>query len=151
MTYRIQEIVFNSFLLAVGIGLYYHTFDTSYGNLAQDITIGPMFFPKILLIVWIFCTSIMLWGAFRRFHAATPFEWGKVLTAVGVLVLFALCFSSAGFYITGIGSFIGLSVVLGYRKFKILIPVSIAYIMLVDVVFRYLLKSYLPTCSLLGV
>ena len=150
MTYRTQQLVFGVFLVLSGFAMLLHTFDASYVGMAQDVSVGPMFFPRLIISVWIICACGITLEALKLDNVPLAFEWGKVLAAVGVLALFALCFPVLGFLITGVGCFAGLSLILGYKRKGLLLIISAAYVLFVDFTFRTVLQSYLPTFSLFG-
>lgn len=151
MTYRKQELLFGLALLLIGSGLMYHTFDPTYAAMAADISVGPMFFPRMVLTIWLVCSLGIIVHAYRAAERTVPFAWRKVLAALGVLLFFALFFSTLGFLPVGICCFFGLAWILEFRKPGILLGISVGYVLLVDFVFRVVLKSYLPGFSPFGV
>lgn len=151
MTYRKQELLFGLIVLLIGGGLMYHSFDPSYAEMAQDMPTGPMFFPRIVLTLWLVCAVGILVQACRKADKVVRFAWNKVLAAMGVLVLFPLCFMTLGFLPVGICCFIGLGWILDFRRPWLLLAISVGYILLVDFTFRVILQSYLPGYSPFGV
>lgn len=145
MTYRTQEIFFGIVGLVTGTLLMVHTFDATYRDLAQDLSIGPMFFPRILFCLWIICSIGITYEAIRKENKILPFLWLRVLAAGATLLLFATTINYLGFFTVGVAAFCALSWIIGYRNPKRLIVISIGYVLFVDLLFRHALGCYLPS------
>ena len=145
MSYRHQEILFGLFLFAIGCGLMSHAFSPQYAMMAQDIQTDPMFFPKIILSGWIFCSAAMVIRAFRRTSKEKmPFEWLRCAAAVLVMSAFVFFFDMVGNFPCAIFCFFFLGLILGNPHPRRLLLISILYAGFIDVLFRYGLSLYLP-------
>ncbi|NLE55333.1 MAG: tripartite tricarboxylate transporter TctB family protein [Lentisphaerae bacterium] len=146
MTYRFQELMFGLFMLAVGGALMLHSFSPQYALMAQDIQTGPMFFPQIILTIWIICAVAMIiraWGDDAK--KKVPFQWLRVAGAVAIMSMFIFFFDKIGYFPSGFCCFFGLGLILGHKHPGRLLLVSIVYAGFTDVLFRWGLKQYLPT------
>ena len=54
------ELMFSGFMLLLGIGFMYHTFDPEYQQMGIGAQVGPIFYPRILLVVWLLLSVGML-------------------------------------------------------------------------------------------
>ena len=151
MTYRTQEYIFCAIILLFGCGLMLHTFDESYAGMAQDISDGPMLFPRILLTVWILCAAGMLVQARKSCAEKRIFMWGRVLAGLAALCLFSLLLPSLGFIATGTIFFISLACILGFSRPLLLVITSVVYAVFIDMTFEHVLMIVLPSFSLSGV
>lgn len=150
MNNRTQEICFSATLFLVGVLLMYHTFQSGYDDMAQDINVGPMFFPRLVLGVWIFCTALMTLGAVLYGAADKPFLWWRVLGALGVLGFFVASLETLGFILVGSICFFCLGWLIGYKHPARLFFIGVAYVFLVQTIFEKILQCYLPACKFLG-
>ncbi len=148
MTYARLECFFGIVLLLSGGGLFWHTFSPRYEDMAQDISVGPMFFPRIVLVLWLLCACGIIRGALRGRKEAQAFLWGRVLAVFLLMALFVALFMHGGFVPVGSAFFIAMAFFLGYRRLAVLVPFAVAYILGVDYLFRNILQFYLPTLSL---
>lgn len=150
MNYRTQEICFSATLFLVGALLMYHTSQGGYEDMAQDINVGPMFFPRLVLGGWLICTAAMTVLAVLRGAEDTCFLWGRVLGALAVLVFFVAALETLGFVLSGVVCFFGLGRIIGYRRPLRLLGIGTVYVFAVQLLFEKVLQCYLPACTLLG-
>lgn len=148
MTYRTQEILFGTAALVTGTVLMVHTFDPMYAAMAQDLSIGPMFFPRILFTLWLICAGGITYEAMRKETKNIPFLWLRVLAAFATLLFFAAAINYIGFFTVGVICFFALSWIIGYKDVKKLLLVSIGYTIFVGLLFRYVLQAFLPSNQL---
>jgi hypothetical protein len=147
MTYKKLECLFGALLLLSGMGLLYHTFSPRYEDMAQDISVGPMFFPRIVLTLWLLCSAGIIIQALHSRKETQEFLWKRVCIVFLLMALFVALFMYGGFILTGSLFFIAMSAFLGYRRPLVLIPFAVIYIVFVDYLFRELLLFYLPQFS----
>ena len=146
MKYRHQELLFSLFMLSVGCGLMWHAYSPQYALMAQDIQTDPMFFPKIILTGWIVCAAAMVVRSFRLDNEpVVPFEWLRCLIAVGVMAVFVFFFDKLGNLPCAAVCFFALGLILGNPHPRRLLVISVAYALFIDLLFRYVLKLYLPS------
>ena len=150
MNYRCQEIVFGVCLLLLGSLLMYHTFDPAYAQMAGDLSLGPMFFPRLLLVIWLICATGITVLAVRKANVAREFLWGRVLAAFATLAFFALFFEYLGFFLIAVVTFFLLSRIIGFRRYALLGIISCAYVAFLYVLFKTVLQSYLPIGTVFG-
>lgn len=150
MNYRVQEICFSGTLFLIGALLMHHTYQSGYASMAQDLNVGLMFFPRLVLGIWLFCTGIMTIGAVGRQAEHRPFLWGRVLGGLGVLIFFVATLNTLGFALAGLVCFCGLGWIIGYKRPVRLLIIGAVYVVLVQLLFEKALQCYLPACKLLG-
>jgi len=131
--------------LLTGTLLMIHSLDPMYDDLAQDLSLGPMFFPRILFALWLICSAGITYEAMRKEDTVLPFLWLRVLAAFAVLLFFAAAINYLGFFTVGVICFFALSWIIGYRRPGRLVVISAGYIFFIDLLFRYALKCYLPS------
>ena len=148
MTYRSQEILFGVVGLLTGTLLMIHTFDPIYDDLAQDISLGPMFFPRILFFLWLICSAGITYEAIRKENKVVPFLWLRVAAAFITLLFFAAAINFLGFLTVGTICFFALSWIIGYRHPGKLAAIAVGYVLFVDLLFRYALQCYLPSSQI---
>ena len=146
MKYRHQELLFGLFMLTVGCALMWHAYSPQYALMAQDIQTDPMFFPKIILTGWIICAAAIVVRAFRLSNEQViQFEWLRCLIAVGIMAGFVYFFDKLGNLPCAAVCFFALGRILGNPHPRRLLVISIGYALFIDLLFRYVLKLYLPS------
>lgn len=151
-------------LILLGICLVYGytAWFTMDGNLAPFMRRNPIWpstFPKVLSILGIICASVILLGLektqakeaeidYRRLH---EYKLGQAIALLALMVAYALLLRPFGFIGSTTGFLILGSVLLGERKWHIMIPVSLTATMLVWYLVQEVLGIYLhPLPSFLG-
>jgi putative tricarboxylic transport membrane protein len=98
----------------------------------KRLAVWPSSFPKVLSIVGIILSLIVLLGIekgevkvgdidYRRLH---EYKLGQVLALLGLMVAYAIFLRPAGFLLATSGFLIGGSVILGERRWVVMILVS---------------------------
>lgn len=144
MTYRKAELLFSLTSFFLGSALFLHTFDSSYEMMSQELSMGPTFFPRIVLGVWMLCSADIFVEALRNQDPLPSFLWGRVLIALALFALFIGLFGKIGFILSGFIFFISLSYFMGYRKIVTLVCVAAAYIAVMQILFTKVLNFILP-------
>ena len=98
----------------------------------KRLAVWPSSFPKVLSIAGIILSSIVLLGIekgevkvgdidYRRLH---EYKLGQALALLGLMVAYAVLLRPAGFLLATSGFLIGGSVILGERRWVVMIVVS---------------------------
>ena len=144
MTYRNAELLFSFTSLFLGSALFLHTFDSSYDMMSLELSMGPTFFPRIVLCVWMLCSIGIFVEALRKREPLPSFLWGRVLAALALFAVFIALFGKIGFIASGFIFFLCLSWFMGYRKKMLLVCTAAGYIAVMHVLFTNILNFILP-------
>lgn len=125
-------------LVLLGICLVYgytawFTMDGSLAPFMKRNPIWPSSFPKVLSIFGVIATLVILLGVekstpkpaeidYRRLH---EYKLGQALLLLALMVIYALCLRPLGFLISTSSFLILGSVILGERKWHVMVPVAL--------------------------
>jgi len=150
MSYRKVELTFSALFFLLGMLLFIHTFDSSYAVLETDLSKGPVFFPRIVLTVWMGCCLAIFINGFFKKDASKNFLWGKVLTGWLLIGAFVFLYDIIGFIASGLLFFFSMAWFMGYRNKLILIPTVFGYVLTLYFVFTRALGFSLPSLPGIG-
>ena len=153
-------------LILLGICLVYgytawFTMDDTLAPFMQRNPIWPSTFPKVLSVLGIVASMIILLGFekdaqkagdidYRRL-ASGDYKIGQAIMLLGLMVAYALCLRPLGFLISTAAFLILGSVILGERKWHIMMPVAVIATLIVWYLVQQVLGIYLrPLPSVLG-
>ena len=124
-------------LVLLGICLVYgytawFTMDGALPPIMKRLAVWPSSFPKILSIAGVILSLIVVLGIekgelkvgdidYRRLH---EYKLGQALALLGLMVAYAILLRPAGFLLATSGFLIGGSVILGERRWGVMIVVS---------------------------
>ena len=124
-------------LVLLGICLVYgytawFTMDGALPPIMKRLAVWPSSFPKVLSIAGIILSLIVVVGIekgelkvgdidYRRLH---EYKLGQALALLGLMVAYAILLRPAGFLLATSGFLIGGSVILGERRWSVMIVVS---------------------------
>ena len=124
-------------LVLLGICLVYgytawFTMDGALPPIIKRLAVWPSSFPKVLSIAGIILSLIVVLGIekgelkvgdidYRRLH---EYKLGQALALLGLMVAYAILLRPAGFLLATSGFLIGGSVILGERRWSVMIVVS---------------------------
>ena len=124
-------------LVLLGICLVYgctawFMMDSALPPIMKRLAVWPSSFPKVLSIAGIILSSIVLLGVekgdekvgdidYRRLH---EYKLGQALVLLGLMVAYAILLRPAGFLLATSGFLIGGSMILGERRWFVMIVVS---------------------------
>ena len=124
-------------LVLLGICLVYgytawFTMDGALPPIMKRLSVWPSSFPKVLSIAGIILSLIVVLGIekgelkvgdidYRRLH---EYKLGQALALLGLMVGYAILLRPAGFLLATSGFLIGGSVILGERRWSVMIVVS---------------------------
>ncbi len=118
--------------LAYGYAAWF-TMDGSLAPFMRRNPIWPSTFPKVLSILGILATLAILLGVEKSepkeadidYRRLTEYHLGQALLLLGLMVVYALCLRPVGFLISTSAFLILGSLILGERKWLIMLPVSL--------------------------
>ena len=124
-------------LVVLGICLIYgytawFMMDGALPPIMKRLAVWPSSFPKVLSIAGIILSSVVLLGVekgeekmgdidYRRLH---EYKLGQALVLLGLMVAYAILLRPAGFLVATSGFLIGGSMILGERRWFVMILVS---------------------------
>ena len=124
-------------LVVLGICLIYgytawFMMDGALPPIMKRLAVWPSSFPKVLSIAGIILSSVVLLGVekgeekmgdidYRRLH---EYKLGQALVLLGLMVAYAILLRPAGFLLATSGFLIGGSMILGERRWFVMIMVS---------------------------
>ena len=143
-------------LILLGVCLVYgytawFTMDDSLAPFMRRNPIWPSTFPKVLSILGIIASMIILLGFekgeektgdidYRRLH---EYKSGQAVALLCLMVAYALCLRPAGFIFSTSAFLILGSVILGERKWHVMIPVSVIATLIVWYLVQQVLGIFL--------
>ena len=141
-----MDAVYGGALLVVGATLMLSTFDPKYQGFGIGSDLSPVFFPRVLLALWIALSALIL---VRGVRAATN-DWPRQLKArcAGVIVVvlgFTWAMTVVGFLFAMIPCFMIVSLLLGYRRPLPILVFGLLVPLLTWFVFTEMIEVLLPT------
>ena len=132
---RWVALVFLLICLAYGYTAFF-TMDASLPPFMQRNPVWPSTFPKVLAVLGGLTALVILLGLekpsneptaqdinYRRLH---EYKLGQALALLGLMVAYALLLRPAGFLISTTGFLIAGALILGERRFHLMIPITLA-------------------------
>ncbi len=127
------------------------TMDETLAPFMRRNPIWPSTFPKVLSILGIIASCIILFGVekgepktgdidYRRLH---EYKSGQALILLALMTAYALCLRPLGFIISTAAFLILGSVILGERKWHVMIPVALIATLIVWYLVQQVLGIYL--------
>jgi len=120
--------------LAYGYAAFF-TMDASLPPFMQRNPVWPSTFPKVLAVLGALTALVILLGLEKpakeptaqdiNYRRLGDYKVGQALALLALMVVYALMLRTAGFLISTTVFLIGGSMILGERKFHIMIPVSL--------------------------
>lgn len=157
-----RDIISGTSLLLIGLMFLYFSYDDSYASMGRGVQYGTMFFPRLLLVVWLVLSAVLaIKGVvgLRRGTAGTGIdESGSphlritvmaisfVIVAVGAWLI-----PTIGFVPAMVGTMLATAALLGWRRHLILIAVSVFWPIAIWYIFTTWLRFPLPETSWLPV
>jgi len=120
--------------LAYGYGAFF-TMDAGLPPFMQRNPVWPSTFPKVLSVMAILAALVILFGLEKpatepsaqdiNYRKLGDYKIGQALTLLGLMVAYALLLRPAGFLLSTTGFLMIGAMVLGERRFHILLPVVV--------------------------
>ena len=138
-------------LLLIGGGLLLHTgsdrydFDLLFGD------VSTVFFPRIILILWILLSAVLIANGLRRRGSRQDHERVMAVGLPGLFSVLAMIIASAlavwltGLLLGGALSIVAVGVALGYRRWVILIPAGVVLPVVIHFALGHVARISLPS------
>ncbi|MGR3623969.1 tripartite tricarboxylate transporter TctB family protein [Pseudophaeobacter sp.] len=143
-------------LILLGVCLTYgytawFTMDDGLAPFMRRNPIWPSTFPKVLSILGVVASTIILLGLEKGEAKAGEIDYrklgdyniGQALLLLGLMVAYALCLRPVGFITSTAGFLILGSVILGERKWHLMVPVALCATLLVWYLVQEVLGIYM--------
>ena len=131
--------------LAMSLLLWGETFRDDYHLSRASHAMGPAFFPRIVLSGMVLLSLIVIADAFRRESGSVKFEgMAPVLGLVAITIAYGVAIFWIGFLLSSFLFIVAASLILGYRKLVVIVPVAAAYVLAVWFTFQEILLIILP-------
>ncbi|MGR3513588.1 MAG: tripartite tricarboxylate transporter TctB family protein [Paracoccaceae bacterium] len=131
-------------LLITAVGLYASTFGQSFSS--TDVAQSPMFFPRLILILWIGLSVIALIQSIRADERTAPIEsWPRIGVVLIAALIYTNVIGSEGFFLPSVGFALICLLAFGIRNpvflvlFAVLVPGALVLL------FNHTLGMPLPT------
>lgn len=152
-------------LILLGICLIYgytawFTMDAGLAPFMQRNPIWPSTFPKVLSILGIVASTIILLGVEKGDSAIGEIDYrrlgdyhlGQAVMLLGLMIAYALCLRPIGFIISTVSFLVLGSLILGERKWHVMIPVAAIATLVVWYLVQQVLGIFLrPLPGIFGV
>jgi len=131
-------------LLVVGVALYASTFAQNFSS--SDVAQSPMFFPRLILVLWIGLGVIALIQSIRTDAHASPFEsWTRVVVVVIAALIYTNVIGSEGFFLPSVGFSLICLLAFGVRNPVLLLLFAVFVPGALVLLFNHTLGMPLPT------
>lgn len=131
-------------LLITAVGLYASTFGQNFSS--SDVAQSPMFFPRLILVLWIGLSVILLVQSIRANERTTPIEsWPRIAVVLVAALIYTNVIGSEGFFLPSVGFALVCLLAFGIRNpvflllFAVLVPGALVLL------FNHTLGMPLPT------
>jgi len=136
-----KQVILGLLLLCIGCGLLAHTYDSQYLNDQIDVQFGPMFYPTLILVMWILLSLGMIVEGLLKSPVTSQNKLNMPMLVMFSLlaVFFIIILDYAGFLISSIFFFLLSSLIIGWRKPISLIATGILFPLITWYVFEHLM------------
>jgi hypothetical protein len=144
---NIREMGFGILMLTLGVLLYAEAIHPKYETKITDYGFSPVFFPKILLGIWIAISAgIIAKAIFLPARGASGPGGGLRGPAVAFLLtgVYALFILRLGFFFPSVVYSILFMTIFGYRRWPVVIAISLIFPLAMWYTFNFLLSVQLP-------
>lgn len=143
MTTHARSSGFFLILALAGILLLWHSFDPSYESSAGSAS-AMMFFPRVVLALWILLALAGAVEAFRKGMEAEKWALGRLAAFMAIVVAYVALIPQLGFLIASVPcAFLSLAV-FGFRNPVLLPLASVVLPVSVWALFTYVIQIGLP-------
>lgn len=149
---RTLEVAVSSVLLLAGMGLFASTFSDTFDVPTFGGDVGPALAPRGYLLVWIVLAAIVLTNALQLQSAPLSAigDVKRLMTASVISVGTGLSMLYVGFVFAAIPGLFLFCRGLGYRNYRVLVPVSILAPVAIWWVFTFAFELLLPRSPWFG-
>ncbi len=150
-TFIHPDFYYGLILFFIGLGFLIHTFNGKYQFDLLFGDVSTVFFPRVVLIIWIGLSIILILRGYfsnrladdshRTFYKGAP----RLLLVLTVLVLTTFILWIVGLFLGGPILLIALGLAFGYRRLIILIPMGLILPFVIWYILGEVSKINLPT------
>lgn len=138
------EAIAGMLLLGIGVLLFVHSFDEKYAGMGIGAEFGPVFYPRVLLVLWILLAGILTVQTLWRTRAIAAQDWLMIVRVMVIVSASTLLMEVIGFLLSAILFCIAYPWVTGYRRPVGLILVGLIFPVVVWYLFENVLMIRLP-------
>jgi len=140
-----SHAVFAGFLLLAGAGLLIHSYDARYEGMGVGAAVTPMFYPRILLWLWVLLAMALVVKPLMGKERNVPTQrWPALLGIVATAGAGAALMNVIGFLFSSILFCLAASLQMGYRRPLGLVLTGIVFPLATWYLFQKLLMIPLP-------
>jgi len=119
----------------------------------KNVPVGPEFFPRYLAMGLFICSFVLLIQAVRtnpkkdkKAPTISPLDKGmqRLFAGIAIIMVYALCWEPIGFIIATPLAMAGMMLLLGYRKFVMMVIFSLGTTIVVFGAFKVFLNVDMP-------
>ena len=119
----------------------------------KNVPIGPEFFPRYLATGLFICSAVLFIQAFltdpkkdKKAPTISPLDKGmqRLFAGIAIIVAYALCWEFLGFIIATPLAMAGMMLLLGYRRYLMMVIFSLGTTLVIFGAFRVFLNVDMP-------
>jgi len=114
----------------------------------SDAKYGYMFFPRIVLVLWLICAIILFFQYYLYSFSMKPINCRRLAYSVGTVLLLCIMLAEVGFIPSCILFCIAYPYLLGYKNIPVLAAVGTCYALAIWYTFENILLIILPATTL---
>lgn len=96
-----ERVIVQFGLFLVAVALFLSTFQQSFT--ASDMAQSPMFFPRIILVLWMVLSAIALVQTVQEHDVAPPIaSWARIVIVIAAAMVYANAIGSEGFFLPSV-------------------------------------------------
>lgn len=139
-----EQVIVQLMLLLVGSALYASTFGQDFSS--SDLAQSPMFFPRIILILWIGLNIIALIQTMISGEASKAIaHWPRIIFVIVSAVIYTNVIGSEGFFIPSVVFALICLIAFGIRNPVLVVLFAVAVPGALVLLFNHTLGMPLPT------
>lgn len=137
-----ERVVSSAILLLIGLGLAFSTFGLTFTHIGTAF--NPMFFPRIILLLWIALAAANVLADIVANESSEPFRMGRVLIISCAFMVYVIYMRELGFFFSSVALSLVVLAALGVRSLLAFSVVGIGGPLLITLLFGHLLGMPLP-------
>lgn len=139
------QTLFGGMLLLAGIGLLVHSFSPHYAVMGIGASVGPMYFPRILLGLWVALSVVLVVQPFIGRTKGLPSQrWGMLFGLIALVGGSALLMILIGFLFSSVLFCLATTLFLGYRGTAGILATGLGFPLITWYLFQEILLIPLP-------
>lgn len=142
-----RDLVFGCLSLLTSGLLFLESTSDKYVITAQDYGFNPVFFPRILLILWMLLSLVVVFrgvATFKRPSAEPADSLERPLLAFLLTCAYTVLMHIVGFLFSSVLFCAAFMLLFGYRRLSVVLPTAVVFNVLVWYIFTFTLGVVLP-------